>query len=251
MSTRAAAGRGPLAGVLASAIDWLIEPEEPVAPRPPGEVVIERLEERPVVAVVGLRPRCGATTVARALAAELASRDSGGVAAVAAGGSAGGGVPLGLPAAGRLARTLAPVSGGLPRACGRLCLVPGADRAQLAGATRYLAPLVLDVGDPAEAPVAASLAAAVVVVGGPEVEPALALVVAESLERVGPAPVIAANRSGLERGERWRQVAAVELPHARMGARLALAGREPRGELARAVGELADRCVRPGDRGDG
>jgi len=228
------------AAALASAVDWLIEPEEPAAVRGPRAVVLDRLEERPVVAVVGLRPRCGTTTVARALAAELAVRDPGGAAAVTSA-AHGGGVALGLPAAGRLARTLAPVSGGMPKACGRLCLVPGADRAQLAGATRYLAPLVLDVDEPAEAPAAAALAGAVVVVGGPEVEPALALVVAESLERVGPAPVIVSNRAGQER-ERWGEVAAIALPEARMGARLVLAGREPRGELGRAVGELADSC---------
>jgi hypothetical protein len=230
-----------VAAALASAVDWLIEPEAPVAPEPPAGVVVERMEERPVVAVVGLRPRCGATTVARALAAELGARDPGGAAVVTSAGSPGGGVPLGLPAAGRLARTLAPVSGGTSRACGRLCIVPAADRQRLADATRYMAPLVLDIGDPADAPAAAALSGAVVVVGGPDVEPALAVVVAQSLERVGPPPVIASNRAG-HHAERWRGVGAVELPDARMGAHLALAGREPRGELGRAVGRLADSC---------
>jgi hypothetical protein len=230
-----------VAAALASAVDWLIEPEAPAPPEPPAGLVVERMEERPVVAVVGLRPRSGATTVARALAAELGARDPGGAAVVTSAGSPGGGVPLGLPAAGRLARTLAPVSGGTSLACGRLCLVPAADRQRLADATRYLAPLVLDVDDPADGPVAAALASAVVVVGGPGVEPALAVVVAESLERVGPPPVIASNRAG-HGAERWTEIAAVDLPDARMGAHLALAGREPRGELGRAVGALADRC---------
>ena len=242
MSARVPEGRGLLASALGAAVDWLVEPAEPAARVPVAPVVVERLHERPVVAVVGLRPRCGTTVVARALAAELGARDPGGVAVVTAGAVAGAALPLGLPTAGRLARTLAPVSGGLSTACGRLCVVPGADRTQLADATRYLAPLVLDVGHPAEAPAAAALAGSVVVVGGPEVEPALALVVAESLERVGPPPVIASNRSDLDGGEGWRQVGAVALPHARVAAQLALAGREPRGELGRAIGELADRC---------
>ena len=241
MSAQVAGGRGVLANVVASAVDWLIEPVEPAAPESSPEIVLERLEERPVVAVVGLRTRSGTTTVARALAAELGARDPGGVAAVTAALPGGAGIPLGLPAAGRLARTLAAVSGGMPKPCGRLCLVPGADRAQLAGATRYLAPLVLDVDDPAEAPAAVSLAGAVVVVGTREVEPSLAAMVSDSLARVGPPPVVVLNRSsGEESG--WRGVAALELPDARMGAHLALAGREPRGELGRAVGELVSRC---------
>ena len=243
MSARVAGGRGPVASAVAAAVDWLIEPAEPAVPERLGVPVVERLEERPVVAVVGLRARCGATTVARALAAEMGARDPGGVAAVTAARSAGGGIPLGLPAAGRLARTLAPVSGGTSRACGRLCLVPDADRARLADATRYLAPLVFDVDDPAEAPAAASLAGAVVVVGTPEVEPSLAAVVAESLAHGGPEPVVALNRTAPD-GNGWGDVVSVELPEARMAAHFALAGREPRGEFGRAVADLADRCGR-------
>ena len=195
-------------------------PERVAAP------VAERLEERPVIAVVGVRGRCGTTTVARALAAELASRDPGGAAAVTAAPAGGGGIPLGLPAAARLARTLAPVSGGSSRACGRLCLVPGADRVRLADATRYIAPLVIDVDDPADAGAAVALAGAAVVLGAPGAEPSLAVAVAETLERVGPRPVVAVNRAP-EPERRWEEVAAVRLPDARVGAHLALAGREP------------------------
>ncbi len=236
-----AGARGFVASALGAAVDWLVEPADPLAPSPPAEVVVERLEERPVVAVVGLRPRCGATVVARAVAAELAAHDPAGVAAVTTAEIGGGGVPLGLPAAGRLARTLAPVSGGTSRAYGRLCLVPAADRLRLADATRYLAPLVLDVGDPQEAPAAAAVAGTVILVGGRGVEPALAALVAESLARVGPDPVIACNRAS-EDADRWRELAAVELPESRVGARLALAGREPRGELGRAALSLAELC---------
>jgi hypothetical protein len=35
------------------------------------------------------------------------------------------------------------------------------------------------------------------------------------------------------------------MPESRMGAQLAAGGREARGELGRAVGELADLCVLP------
>ena len=73
-------------------------------------------------------------------------------------------------------------------------------------------------------------------------EPSLAAMVAESLARVGPQPLVVVNRAGPDH-EGWRGVAALELPDARMGAHLALAGREPRGELGRVVGELADRCA--------
>ena len=96
-------------------------------------------------------------------------------------------------------------------------------------------------GDPQGAPAAAAIAGSVILVGGPEVEPALAVLVAESLARVGPDPVIACNASR-EDAERWRELAAVDLPDSRVGARLALAGREPRGELGRAIQALADAC---------
>ncbi len=192
-----------------------------------------------MVAVVGLAPRCGTTTVARALGAELAARDPCGACAVSAGAGAAV-MPLGAPAAGRLARTLAPVAGGATRACGRLCLVQCADRAALAGAVLYLAPLVLDLDDPQDAPAAASLADRVLLVAGPGTEPALAAVVAQSLARVGPEPVVVVNR--VQEGEQtpWSGRRAAECPESRIGAQLALAGREPRGELGRAVAALAD-----------
>jgi hypothetical protein len=232
---------------VSAAVDWLVEPaeveergarrDEPDPRR--DEPDPPRLEQRPVVAVVGLARRCGTTTVARALAAELAARDSGGAAAVTSAALAGG-VPLGLPAAARLARTLAPVAAGRTRAAGRLCLVETNDCAALAGATLYLAPLVLDVHDPAAGPTAAAMADAVVVVGAPAVEPALATVVCESLARVGPRPLLVLNRGSAEGA--WHGQAALELPDGRMAAGLAQAGREPRGELGRAVERLADMC---------
>ena len=230
--------RAMVASALSAAAEWLVEPADPAGASKPAEA---SLVERPVVAVVGLAPRCGTTTVARALGAELAARDPAGACAVT-GRMGGGSVPLGLPAAGRLTRTLEPVAGGRTKACGRLCLVDCADRAALAGALLYLAPLVLDVAEPCEAAQAVALADVVLLVGLPPLEPALAAVVAESLARVGPEPQILLNRARDEDGP-WSARASLELPESRLGAQLALAGREARGELGRAVSTLADRLA--------
>ncbi len=194
---------------------------------------------RPVVAVVGLAPRCGVTTVARGLGAELASRDPGGACVVAVD-RARAGPPLGLPAAVRLANRLAGALGAAEtRAHGRLCLVGGADRSAIARAAAGLAPVVLDVSDPAQAGAAASLAQATVLVAAPATEPALAALVADRLARVGPEPVVALNRA--DAGERW-PAGTAGLPETRMGAQLAVAGRRPRGALGLALARLADRC---------
>jgi len=229
-------GRGFVASALTTAAEWLIEPAEPAEPKRSATP----LEARPVVAVIGLSTRCGATTVARALGAELASRDPGGACAVTSAEPAGA-VPLGLPAASRLARALSPLVGSRVRACGRLCLIEEPDRVALVDATRYLAPLVVDVDERAEASAAAALADHVVLVGSPATEPALAAVLAESLRRVGPDPLTVLNRAGRER-ERWAGRGALELPDSRMGAQLAFAGREPRGALGRAIADVAARC---------
>jgi hypothetical protein len=102
-------------------------------------------------------------------------------------------------------------------------------------------------------------------------------VAAECLQRVGPAPLVVLNRgeraqhswAESERTEAEARPAgaggvAVEqsavgtlvpafaagdlfvLPDSRLGAQLALGGREARGELGRAVAALADRCEAPG-----
>jgi hypothetical protein len=225
--------------VLAAVADFLVEPVEPTA----GDAYAEpdrTAAARPVVAVAALAPRCGTTTIARALAAELALRDDGAAAIVTSDGIAGGGIPLGTPAAGRLGRA---VQRALPcrvRAVGRLCLtVAGPDPAPLVDSARDLAPLVLDVGEPSQAAVAASLADAVVLVAGPAVEPTLATVVAQSLCRIGPEPVVVLGRDR-DSDARWDDRCALRLPEARMGAQLALAGREARGELGRAIARLAD-----------
>lgn len=227
-------GDGALGAALAAVAGWLVEPEEVERPTL-EESATAPLGERPVVAVAGLARRCGTTTVARALGAELAARDPGGACAVASNGAPGA-LLLGLPAASRLARTLAPLVRAGARSCGRLCLVEAADRAALVDAARLLAPLVMDVEDVAEAPAAAALAETVILCGSPAVEETLAPVVADSLARVGPDPLVVLNRAA---GVTW-EAADARLPEARMGAQLALAGREPRGELGRAVAALAD-----------
>ena len=100
---------------------------------------------------------------------------------------------------------------------------------------------MVDVEERHEASLAAATSDHVVLVGSPATEPALAAVLAESLRRIGPDPIIVLNRAGPD-PERWADRGALEIPDSRMGAQLALAGREPRGGLGRAVEELVTRC---------
>jgi hypothetical protein len=235
--------RRPLAAALAAAGAWLLDPAEPArepllaAPAPP----------RPVVAVFGLTRGCGATVVARALAAELASRDPSAAAAVHCEARAAG-IPLATQAATRLARHLAEVRGAQTRAVGRLCLVGGAESGAVADTARHFAPLVLDAGAAALGGVPAALADVVVVVSGPSTERALAAVAADCLARVGQQPIVVRNRvreppePEPETGAEATAAAPHFLPESRLGAQLALGGREPRGDLGRAISGLADRC---------
>jgi hypothetical protein len=230
------------ADALAAAGSFLLEPAVP-QPDPPWEAASGL---RPIVAVFGLARGCGATVVSRALAAELARRDAGGAAAVHCEAGAAG-IPLATQAATRLARALADVPGADTRAVGRLCLVAGAERAALADTARHFAPLVLDAGSTSLGGAPAALADRVVVVASASTEPALASVAAECLGRVGHEPLVVLNRvvagygaAGSRSG--WSTRPAHRLPESRMGARLALGGREARGELGRAVAELVDLC---------
>jgi hypothetical protein len=118
--------------------------------------------------------------------------------------------------------------------------VEGTDELMLADVARLHAPVVLDAGASlGGAP--AAIADRVVLVGTAGVEPALAGVAAACLARVGAEPVTVLNRAREDEG-RWARRTAVELPDSRLGAQLALSGREPRGELGRAVATLADLC---------
>ena len=238
----AAPPRSFVAAALGAAGSWLLEPAEPLGePSPPTPA-----RPRPVVAVFGLARGCGATVVARALAAELASRDAGGAAAVHCDARAAG-IPLATQAAAQLARALADLPGADTRAVGRLCLVGGADRRALADSARHVAPLVLDSGSSSLGGVPAALAGRVVLVAAPAIEPALASVAADCLARLGHEPIVVLNRTPPEDAPDrslpdWSLRAALGLPESRMGAQLALGGREPRGELGRAMAELADVC---------
>jgi hypothetical protein len=245
--------RGLVAVAVAHAGAWLVEPVEPGEPS--REPLVAAPPPRVVIAVFGLARRCGVTVVSRALAAELASRDPAGAAAVHCDARAAG-IPLATTAAGQLARALAELPGTDARAVGRLCLVGGSERTALTGATRELAPLVLDAGSSALGGTPAALADRVVLVGAPSVEPALAGVAADCLARLGHAPLVVLNRvepseasddgaRGDSEGRRvatWLTRGVHRLPDSRMGAQLALGGREARGELGRAIAELADLC---------
>jgi hypothetical protein len=221
--------------------NFLLEPIEPedAGAEPASAAAVG---PRPVIAVVGLGRRCGATVVARALAAELAARDPDGAGAVASA-TLGGGIPLATPAARRLAASLADVPGASTTAVGRLCLVDGADEAALADCARHFAPLVLDRGaieiDSGRTP-----ADRFVLVTSPRVEPALAAAAVACLKRFETKALVVANmvRPG---GAASGPEIAVELAHSRSGAQLALGGRQARGELGRAVASLADLCCTP------
>jgi hypothetical protein len=227
---------GWLASMTAAMEAFFVEDAE-IAPATEGAAP---LEVRPVVSVFGLARGCGVTVVSRALAAELAGRDASG-AAVVCSDDRPGGIPLATHGAARLAGILDDIPGAGPRAMGRLCLV-GGDRGRsargepmrLVETARHHSPVVVDAGSELLGGVPASVADRTVIVTTRDVEPALARVAAEVIARVGPPPVVVLNRAPHD------QPGLFALPNSPLGARLALGGREARGELGRAIGELAD-----------
>lgn len=224
-------GRKMLASALARAEAWLLEP---VGSADPPEAIVPR--NQPVVGVMALAAGCGTTTVARAVAAELAARDGGAVAVL-------GPSPSGMPApstasAGRLARAVEHLASERPRTAGRLCLLASDHPTALAAATRCLAPLVLEVGHGQDPTRAASLADHMLLVAPSDADPALAAVVAEYLARLGPEPLVVVNRA--EEPDGWSGRPALTLADSRAGAALAVAGREPRGALGAAIAEVVN-----------
>jgi hypothetical protein len=217
-----------LASTAAAVESFFLDTDE-VEPAPEGGLPVDR---RPVVCVFGLARGCGATIVARALAAELATRDSSGAAAVH-GGTRPAGIPLATRAAVALTHVLEDVPRAAPRAVGRLCLM-GGEPHRVVDTARYHAPAVIDAGSETLDGAAAVVADRAVIVTSRDVEPALARVAADCIARVGPPPVVVLNRSP------HNQPGLFALPNSPLGARLALGGRESRGELGRAVAELAD-----------
>lgn len=234
------------AELLRRAGDWLVEPLDE-RDEPPLQVVadgvrpapLEAVPPRayPLVAVVGLARRCGATTIARALAAELAVREGG--AAVVTSERRPNVVALGSsgPAV-RLADSLRQLDHVRP--AGRLCLAACADVGVVAQTTRHVAPAVLEVQPGSAALDAAAAVDQVVLVACPAMEPALAGAVAETIATVAAPPLLAVNRA-VDHGP-WLMRADVLVPDSRVGARLALSGREPRGWLGKSIEQLADLC---------
>jgi hypothetical protein len=225
-------GGGFLAAVAARAERWLLEPASP-KPRATDPEPYTRA----VIAVVALGPRCGTTTVARALAAELARRDHSGTAIVTSE-SRGATAALATAPARRLARALPEHAAS---ATGRLCLLDPDAAALRALAGSRPAPLVLDVrhGDPPESAVA--LADATVLVASPAVEPALADVVAATLARADATPPVVLNRA--VELDAWSGRRPITIGDARLGARLALAGRDTTPGLARPIADLVDLLI--------
>ncbi len=229
-----------VSGLLRRAGEWLVELDATAAPSPAGKAALAAVPSRsyPLVGVVGLARRCGVTTIARALAAELAKRHGG--AAVVASPARPAVVPLGSSApAALLVETLAQLDER--RAAGRLCLAACADAGMLAATTRQVAPAVMEVQPGSAAVEAACVLDRILLVASPRLEPALAATVAETIAAVAEPPVVAVNRAP-DHGP-WLLHADVLVPDSRVGARLALAGREARGWLGRAVGQLADLCA--------
>jgi hypothetical protein len=224
--------RGWLSALVAQVSDYVFEPiEETIEPE------IRELQPFPFVAVVSAAPRSGATTIARMLAAELASRADG--AAVVTSQSRPRRTAPPSRAAIRLATALTGAADAQP--LGRLCVVtqpPGAIAA--AAAARYLAPVVLDLPADGSAAGVAAVAERIVVVAPAAAEPALLDAVAGV---VGGSPVKAANR--VTDQDAWAGRADLLLPDSRLAVRAAAMGARPLGALGSAIAALADALEMP------
>lgn len=236
-------GDGFFAAVLARAETWLLEPPDVASGGSPGadqdEHDLAPAPPRPVVAVRGLAPRCGTTTVARALAAALARTDPAGV-AIVAGPLPAPGARLATRPATRLARTVTALGCDTARPTGRICLI-AAEEPLPPLLADLPAPLVIDL--PHSSPPAEGLALAdcVVLVADPSVEPSLVLAVETSLAQAGRVVEIAFTK--VEDAEATLP-GAVAIGDSRLAAQVALAGRDPRGPFAEPIAELARRCLR-------
>lgn len=229
-------GRRPglLAAALAKADEFFFE--KVAEPAPPAAIATH-----PRAVVVGLGPRVGATTIARALAVELASRAEGGAIVTASR------LPVRTAPAARAARRIAVAFGDRDvRVSGRLCLAserstsPGTHEpftgvAGVAAAARYLAPFVADWPYGAPAAEALALEAPIVLVAAPATDPALAAAVAA----VVPGAAVVLNRAL----DGWDGAADLSVPEARIHARLALAGRPVTGRFGAAIAALAERVA--------
>jgi hypothetical protein len=193
-----------------------------------------------VVVVRGLARGCGASTVARALAASLARGDPAG-AALVVGGPRGSGPRIAAPAAVRMARALARAGCDGARASGRVCIVADCDPLAVA-VGRADAPVVVDVAHvspPAEGLGHADL---VVLVGSPGVEESLLRAVEASLAGAGHLVEVVVNRVEPDDLPRSSGAGRLLIGESRLAAQLALACREARGPFATPIAELAERC---------
>jgi hypothetical protein len=224
MSAHSAAPRSRWVSTLVAQIsDYVFEPVVET-------VETVRIEPHPVVAVVSAAPKSGATTLARLLAAELASRADG--AAVVAGTS---GARRHAPPSRAALRLATAMAGTAGQACGRLCLSDGVDARVIANTTRYLAPVVLDLRPDGSAAESVSVADRVVVVGCAASEPALLDAVASVL---GGDPLKVVNRCAADSGDGGRTH--LVLPESRIAARAAGLGTRALGPLGSAIADLAD-----------
>jgi hypothetical protein len=228
--------RGWLSALVAQVSDYVLEDVDEAVDSEPAE-----LAPYPVVAVVSAAPRSGATSVARMLAAELATRCDG--AAIVASASAPRRTAPPLRAAIRLATALAGVAEARP--LGRLCVVSAGaaasgDGHNIVAAARYLAPVVLDLPPDGSAAGIASVADRVAVVAGASGEPALLDAVAAV---IGGGPVKVVNRA--TDASDWHQRADIVLPDSRLAARAAAIGTRPLGALGTAIAQLADALEPP------
>ena len=220
-----------LSAALARAQSFLLEPVQPGPAAATAALAQAAVQPRQLeIVVMGARPRCGASTIARGLAAMLS-------------------VPGARPAhlislaAAPSSREQAP--GTL--AGGTLWEIPTALReegevaeygqtvARLAGSPSAL---VWDVpADHARRAEAAARAAHVTLLVVPgNGEPALGELLAEMLSQRHGRVLVVASRA---EPERWRGKAAVSLPESRIGALLALRFRRPQGGFGFALSELA------------
>lgn len=226
-------GAGLLATAIARAEAWFLEPVEPAAPSATEA-------PRPVVAVRGLAPGCGTSTVARGLAATLASRDPRG-AAIVVGRAGGAGPPLASSAAVRLAKELAACGCEGARAAGRLCLVSPTQHVA-AFALQRPCPVVLDISPLSEPDEGLSLADHVVLIASAGDEPAMSSAVAACIARAGHSVEVVVNRVH-EAATTEPPEGAELIPEARLPAHVAHACRGARAALAEPLGRIAGRCL--------
>jgi hypothetical protein len=220
--------RGFFSAMAAQLAAYVLEPVEETIDAEPVE-----LEPYPVIAIVSAAQKSGATTVARLLAAELATRGDGAAVVTCTAASARRGGPP-VRAAVRLATALRPATEARP--IGRLCVTPLAEPEALVRAARYLAPVVLDLPPDGSAAACSRFADRVAIVAAGSDEPALASAVAMVL---GGEPLTVVNRVVQE--AEWHGRADVFVPDSRIGARAAAMGTRPIGPLGTAIAGLADR----------